>query len=195
LVKKKSPALIRLDLGCGTKKQEGHIGVDLLPFKGVDHVLDIGNKRWPFKNNSVDEAYSSHCIEHLTQNERTTFFNELYRVLKPGAKATIIIPYWASCRAYGDPTHEWPAVSELYWSYLSKAHRLSEAPAVDISAPPDPRPEPRGRRRLSCDFEATWGYGLHGSLQFRNADYQQFAVNHYKEAAQDMMATLTKRAG
>jgi hypothetical protein len=45
----------------------------------------------------------------------------------------------------------------------------------------------------SCDFDATWGYGLNPSLHARNTEYQQFALNNYKEAAMDIHATLTRR--
>jgi hypothetical protein len=44
----------------------------------------------------------------------------------------------------------------------------------------------------TCDFAATWGYSLHPSIQHRNTEYQTFALSNYKEAAQDIIATLTK---
>src|ERR1700751_2644070 len=92
---------LKLDLGCGTRKKDGFVGVDIRNFKGVDKVADL-TKGWPWKNNSVDEVYCSHFIEHLEVPERIHFVNELYRVLKPGATALIITPHWCSHRAYGD---------------------------------------------------------------------------------------------
>jgi len=32
---------MKLDLGCGLKKQEGHVGVDSLSLPGVDIVADL----------------------------------------------------------------------------------------------------------------------------------------------------------
>ena len=55
-----------IDIGCGGKKKEGFIGLDQYLMPGVDHVLDIGTERWPFADGSVDEAYSSNFLEHLT---------------------------------------------------------------------------------------------------------------------------------
>src|SRR5688572_13911022 len=107
LIKEKE---IKLDLGCGPNKKEGFLGVDSIKFKGVDVVFDLATGRWPWKDNSVSEAHASHFVEHLDAKERTHFVNELYRVLKPGATAQIIVPHWASQRAYGDPTHKWPPV-------------------------------------------------------------------------------------
>ena len=179
------PALVRLDVGCGPNKREGFTGVDILPFDGkVDVVLNAGVDRWPYDDNSVDEIHSSHFVEHLTAHERIHFVNELCRVLKKGAKAMVITPHWASNRAYGDLTHQWPPISEMWFYYLDSKWRKANAPHCDIEH------NPKG---YTCDLEATWGYTLHGSIMARNPEYQQQAISFWKEAAQDMIATLTKR--
>ncbi len=168
---------IRLDLGCGRNPKEGFIGVDSRDF-GQEITHDLRNP-WPWKPDSVDEVHCSHFVEHLTGEQRIHFVNELYRVLKPGAKATLVVPHWASCRAYGDLTHQWPPVSEFWFYYLSKTWRETNAPHNDM---------------YTCDFDATWGYALHQSLLTRNQEYQMHALSFFKEAAQDIIATLTKRA-
>src|SRR5262245_23385575 len=85
--KEKEPDLLKIDLGCGTNPQPGFLGADIIKTKQAEWIVDL-RKRWPWKDNSVDEAVSSHFLEHLTGPERAHFANELYRVLKPGAKAT-----------------------------------------------------------------------------------------------------------
>src|SRR4029450_1928126 len=95
---------------------------------------------------SVEEAHASHFVEHLNATQRIHFVNELYRVLIPGAKCQIIVPSWSSCRAYGDLTHQWPPISEFWFYYLSKDWRAQNAPHNDF---------------YQCDFDVTWGYGLH----------------------------------
>lgn len=167
---------LKLDLGCGKNKRAGFIGVDMNGFDGVDVVCDLRDK-WKWEDDSISEVVSSHFIEHLTSEERIHFVNELYRVLKPSAKATIITPSWSSNRAYGDLTHQWPPVSEFWYYYLSKAWRTTNAPHND---------------GYTCDFEATWGYSTHPDLQVRNQEYQMHALTFWKEAAQDIIATLTK---
>lgn len=169
---------MKLDLGCGTRKKEGYIGVDSRQFDGVDVVCDLGTEPWPWQDDTVDEAHSSHMVEHLTGPQRIHFVNELCRVLKRGGKATLVTPHWASCRAYGDLTHQWPPVSEFWFYYLNVEWRKVNAPHND---------------GYTCDFDATWGYSLHPSLNVRNVEFQQFALNSHKEAAQDIIATLTKR--
>ncbi|MCY7387795.1 MAG: class I SAM-dependent methyltransferase, partial [Burkholderiales bacterium] len=102
---------MKLDLGCGLKKQEGHVGVDSLSLPGVDVVADLRVAPWPWPDGSVDRVFSAHFVEHLTAAERIIFFNEVWRVLKPGAEAEIITPDWSHASAYGDPTHQWPPMS------------------------------------------------------------------------------------
>lgn len=186
---------LKIDLGCGKNPREGFIGVDVRDF-GQDIQADL-TKRWPWKDGSVTEAHASHFLEHLTAPDRVHFFNELWRVLIPEGKASIITPYWASCRAYGDMTHQWPPVSEFFYYYLSKPWRLGVV-CADCKKKPTkgckacvPANAPHNDE-YTCDFEAVWGYSVHPSLQSRNQDYQNHAVAYFKEAAQDLFANLTK---
>lgn len=173
------PMLLKIDLGCGINKREGFIGVDARQFDGkVDQIVDL-RAAWPWADGSVEEAHCSHFIEHLGATDRIHFVNELYRVLIPGGKCTVIVPHWASNRAYGDLTHQWPPVSEMWFYYLSKEWRATNAPHNDFYA---------------CDFDATWGYAMHPAIAPRNQEYQQHAMQFFKEACQDTIATLVKRA-
>lgn len=206
---------IKLDIGCGKNKQAGFVGIDIYDFPGVDIVADLRQHtwaaekvledmkprmvpftskahgdRWMFASDSVDQVHCSHFLEHLTNFgdrwERVYFFNELHRIMKVGATCQMIFPHWASNRYYGDPTHKEP-FSEMGFYYLNRAWRLDQgnAPHADVSVNPN---------GYSCDFDATWGYSLHSSLITRNQEVQQFALTWAKEAAQDIIATLTKRA-
>lgn len=178
----KKSDVLRLDLGCGTSKKEGFIGIDVLKSKSVDYVWDLRKTPWKMGSkviaaNSVDEVHASHFVEHLTASERIDFVNELWRVLKIGGKATIVTPHWASCRAYGDLTHQWPPVSEMWYYYLSDEWRSVNAPH---------------NTGYKCNFDHGVGWNLHASLTTRNQEHQMHAVQFYKEAAQDLIATLTK---
>lgn len=176
--------LLKLDLGCGTHKLEGWHGVDVKKFPGVDTVCDL-LKKWPWADETVAEINMSHTLEHFTGSQRVHIFNEMYRVLQKGGTAKIQTPSWASNRAYGDFTHQWPPVSEMAYSYVSKKWRAEQAPHTDIEWTPE---------GYSCDFEATVGwYGIHAELAGRADEAKQWWLTFGKEAAQDLLATLTKR--
>jgi SAM-dependent methyltransferase len=174
---REAPKPLKLDLGCGINKKEGFVGVDIRKFEGVDVVTNL-TKDWPWLDESVDEVHCSHFLEHLVSEDRIFFVNELYRVLKPGGTCALIVPHWASGRAYGDLTHKWPPVSEMWFYYLDKGWRAINAPHNDFYV---------------CDFVVTWGYAAHANVATRNQEFQSFAFTFYKEAAQDIHATLTKK--
>lgn len=187
--KQSSPAIslpLRLDIGCGPNPKEGFKGVDIIKFPGVEFVFDVKN-HWPWPDNSVEEVHSSHFIEHLWNTpdrpERVHFVNELWRVLKPGAKATIIAPYWSSCRSYGDFTHCYPPISSFWFYYLKKDWREVNAPHDDIKW------NPKG---YTCNFECTWGFSIHPEVAQRNQEYQQYAMQFLIESTPDVIATLVK---
>lgn len=168
----------RLDLGCGTRKQQGFFGVDAMGFAGVDLVHDL-RQPWPFADGSIEEIKCSHFLEHLTGYERIGFFNELYRVMKRGARATIITPHWSHERAYGDPTHAWPPVCRWTYSYLDKAWRDANAPHV----------------AYSCDFE----YVLAGKLDqddwvlSKDDETKKVMMIRNINICAELIATLTKK--
>ena len=186
-LKQKPP--LRIDLGCGkNKRKDGDwIGVDEIKFDGVDVVLNIGKQKWPWKDGTVDEVHASHFVEHLKPEERIHFVNELQRVLKNptyqdgkvvSGFATVITPHWASQRAYGDLTHQWPPVSEFWFYYLDKDWRAVNAPHnVDYK----------------CHLSVTWGYNMHPEVVSRNQEYQVNAMKFWKEACSDTIATLIKK--
>lgn len=176
---------MKIDLGCGGRKREGFLGVDQYAMEGVDVVLNIGVDVWPWENDSVEEIVASHFLEHLTAEQRVHVMNEAFRVMKAGAKFTVITPHWASNRAYGDFTHQWPPVAEMFYYYLKQSWRETQAPHTDKKW------NPKG---YSCDFDASWGYSFTPELAARNNDHIQFALQNYKEAAQDLHATLVKPA-
>lgn len=176
--RKKKSTELKLDLGAGKNKKEGFLGVDILAFDGVDVVCNLGDDVWPWDDNSVDEVHCSHMLEHLTPKQRIHFANELCRVLKKGSQAAIITPHFASIRAYGDLTHQWPPVVTFWYLYLNKEWRKTQAPH---------------NTEYTCDFDHSYGYSLHPSIAVKNQEYQAYAVVHLLEGAQDLHVTITKR--
>ena len=86
-----SNAEMRLDLGCGSSKRSGFVGIDLTP--EADIQWDI---RWgiPFADKRVLEIRSDHFFEHLELSVVVKVFRECRRVLVPGGMLDFTIPHF-----------------------------------------------------------------------------------------------------
>jgi SAM-dependent methyltransferase len=113
---------MKLNLGCGRSRLAGYVNVDVVPGPAVDLVMDFdacgpGGARFPYEDDSVDESFGSHLIEHL--RNPLPFMQELWRVTRGGGVATFLCPYGSSDDAFEDPTH----VRQLFlhsWGYFSQ---------------------------------------------------------------------------
>lgn len=114
--------MIKLDIACGNDKPDGWIGLDLAPLPGVDLVHDVLSFPWPVESGSVGEARCKHFLEHVPAGLRVAFFNELHRVLAPGAGCTFITPLDA-WRAAQDFSHEWPPIVPASYLYYNREWR------------------------------------------------------------------------
>jgi len=200
--------LLKLDLGCGQHPKEGFLGVDIYhdakivsdlsvaPWTfWVDDTTEVpGDRpaiasrkydqdirgRHPVKpaDASVGEVFSSHFIEHLSGPQRIIFFNELYRVMAPGAQATFIFPYYSSVRAIQDPTHAWPPIADasfLYWNKgWRKANGLDHYP-------------------IQADFDFVPSYSVAQPWASKHEEVRAMAMNSYLNAIPDGQVVMTRR--
>lgn len=97
-------APVIINLGCGDKKAEGEIGVDIIPTSKVDVVTDLNNYPLPFADNSVDIVRSSHCFEHL--DNLIALMEDIHRMLKPGGILEFTVPHVSNIEFFRDPTHK-----------------------------------------------------------------------------------------
>ena len=98
-----SPAARVLEIGCGTRKAEGAVGLDLLDLPGVDIVHDLEVFPWPVEDGAFDRVLCYHVLEHV--RDICGVMDELHRVTAPGGRVHIIVPYFARYSAFKDPTH------------------------------------------------------------------------------------------
>jgi SAM-dependent methyltransferase len=110
---------VRIDLGCGAAKRPGFIGLDNYPGEQVDHVLDLTVDRFPFDDDSVDEVFSAHFLEHI--EEPNHVFAEIGRVCRDGAHIEFWTPYaWTNEAFLYGHLH---GITEEMWSHLAVSHR------------------------------------------------------------------------
>ena len=171
---------MKLDLGCGQSKREGFTGVDFVAGEGIDVVHDLFTFPWPFEDDSVEEVHCSHFFEHIPGMLRGKWMDELYRVMKPGAKALIIVPHGNSNRAAQDFTHAWPPVLFCSFYYFNKSWR-------------DANKLTHGHYDLKCDFDFAWADALAGDWAMRAEEARVYALRHYNNVADDLHIHLTKR--
>lgn len=108
---KKVTAIKILDLGCGNKKMDGAVGIDVNKNTAADVIHDLNNFPYPFSDSEFDMINADNVIEHL--EDVVMVMTELHRIGKPGALVKIEVPYFRSRWAFVDPTHK------HYFSYES----------------------------------------------------------------------------
>jgi len=94
---------MKIDLGCGKKKKEGYVGIDLI--ETADIQKDMYEYLRALSDNSVDAVNAFHSFEHLTKTDFLNVFKEILRVCKNGAKIEIGVPYSSQAVNVTNPYH------------------------------------------------------------------------------------------
>jgi SAM-dependent methyltransferase len=93
-----------LDLGCGSKKWPGSVGVDISADTDADIVHDLDVFPWPLEDDAFDQVLMQDVLEHVAEPIRV--MDELHRICRPGARIHLRTPHFSSLLAYSDPTHK-----------------------------------------------------------------------------------------
>jgi len=95
---------LRLNIG-GIEVHEGWKILNIQPGPGVDYVGTCATLS-QFSENSVDEIYAAHVLEHLGyQQELAGALREMHRVLIPGGLLRLSVPDMdILCRIYVNPS-------------------------------------------------------------------------------------------
>ena len=117
-----------LNLGSGNQTLTGqdgtkYINIDNYPYPEVDIVRDI-EKGLPFDDESIDEIYTSHFLEHI--NDLNFVMEECFRVLKKGAEIIIVVPEASTKEAIRDPSHVRGFVDQTF-HYFTQPWATKEA--------------------------------------------------------------------
>lgn len=148
-----------LHLGCGRKKAEDFgypdaevITLDADPNNEPDIVCTLGKEPIPLPDDSVDLAVAIHVLEHIGRQGETAewfaFWEDLYRVLKPGGRVEFISPLWSGVWCWADPTHT-RALSPQAFVFFSQDHYRIPNSAISPY-------------RIKCDFGAVEFVGQYG---------------------------------
>jgi SAM-dependent methyltransferase len=93
-----------LDVGCGSAKTPGAVGLDISPDTDADIVHDLNVFPYPIEDSSFDHVLMQDVLEHVS--DPIAVLNELHRILRPGGRLQLRTPHFSSILAYSDPTHQ-----------------------------------------------------------------------------------------
>jgi SAM-dependent methyltransferase len=93
---------VNLNVGCGHdfKYDKGWVNLDIT--KPCNVMGDI-RQGLPFRNAAFELVWASHILEHIL--DLRSLQAELARIVSKEGRLNVIVPYYASPDAWGDPTH------------------------------------------------------------------------------------------
>ena len=106
---------VRVDLGCGSNKHPGVLGVDRRPTAAVNLVSDL--ERLALAAGTVDEIWGTCILEHF--EDPYLVLDQVVRALRPDGVATFRLPNLGTYSAHLDPTHRFLADLRLWREVLS----------------------------------------------------------------------------
>lgn len=141
-----------LHLGCGRKgrsipmvvaEASRVISLDADPLLEPDLVCTLGRDPIPLPDNAVDLALAIHVLEHIGQQGRTDdwffFWEDLYRVLKPGGRLIFESPLYTSVWAWADPQHTRAMSPQALIYFQQDSYRVEGSSITPY--------------RVACDFQ------------------------------------------
>jgi len=94
---------MKLNLWAWANCLDGYVNMDIVALPGIDTVHDMESFPFPFADNTFDEIYCSHVLEHVKNLTDTMY--EIVRICKPWARIKVKVPYFANPNGWSDPTH------------------------------------------------------------------------------------------
>lgn len=115
---------MKLNMGCGFRKLDSYVNVDIEPSCNPDVVMDMEKIPWPFEDDSAEEMVFIHSLEHVGQLKETflSIVKEIYRVCQNGAMIRINVPNPNHPDFLGDPTHVRPITPQMLVTFNQKVN-------------------------------------------------------------------------
>ena len=87
--------------------------------KTSNAVQDLEKFPWPLPDKCANLLISTHVLEHINPHGGVflKFMDEAWRLLKPGGRFVIVVPYAGSPGFWQDPTH-CNGITEATWGYF-----------------------------------------------------------------------------
>jgi predicted SAM-dependent methyltransferase len=105
---------MKLNIGCGKDIKEGYVNLDVVDYGG-NQIHDLNKFPYPYEDNSFDEVFASHILEHLDNFH--DYITEIYRILKPGGLLIVYAPFFLNTKYFGEPDHKIPFSIRTFDNY------------------------------------------------------------------------------
>lgn len=112
-----------LELGCGSEKTPGAIGVDINPQSAADVIHDLDQFPYPFADSEFDRIICREVLEHV--NAFVPAVEEIWRIGKPGARVEVSGPFMSSVNYFSDPTHRRAFTSRSFDYFIEGTRALN----------------------------------------------------------------------
>ena len=83
--------LRKVQLGAGNTNSEDYINTDFYQMENTDLQLNLSEK-FPFDDNTIEEFYSHHVLEHIYITNIDLLFKEIYRCLNTNGRFISVLP-------------------------------------------------------------------------------------------------------
>jgi SAM-dependent methyltransferase len=114
-----------LDVGCGWKKVEGAVSVDIRtrtePDVCCDMDVDGRSIHFPFRDDAFDEVHILQTIDHF--RNIVPVMEEVHRVARPGGKVVITVAHVSSIYSWSDPVHHLHLTSRSFMCFTDHPTR------------------------------------------------------------------------
>jgi predicted SAM-dependent methyltransferase len=82
----------KLNIGCGNKKINGYVSVDIRNDVDADIIIDLEKIPYPLEGGSIDEILANDIIEHFSYRTVEDVVREWHRILTSGGMLRIKTP-------------------------------------------------------------------------------------------------------
>jgi len=80
---------VKLHIGCGDRKLEGYVNIDIAPSEAADLIMDVSKELHLVPSNIAIEIRLESVFEHFYRYQQKEILQEFQRILKKGARLVI----------------------------------------------------------------------------------------------------------